>query len=347
MPTARGREISTTRSALRRRGGREADATAIAGRGPARRAARARQTIRIRNEVRSSGGRTSIRYLRRRPSVRRSTSASTRQAFTRSASDAGARGSAHDSDFSAVNPVLFEPLPYPRRQVADREIGRRQRRRAARSDLRDVPRGGAAQPPAATLAVFKSWQPTLTARRTGAARRPARERRLLRVLGVAPAFGREFMAPTIGERARVVAWRRALAASSGRSGHRRPSGDAGRRRLYRIGVMPQRSRTPRALGRVWAPLQYGESFAPDSRNGDITCGWWVGPARERPSVGAARELAVIAGVPLAELPRVPWADSPRGCSLARCRTRSQRACGRRCGRARRGDAACSPSPAST
>jgi predicted permease len=87
-----------------------------------------------------------------------------------------------------------------------------------------------------------------------------------------------------------------------------------------IGVMPEGFEnllSPSA--QAWAPLQYGESFAPNSRE------WghhlrMVG--RLRPEVdqdAGARDLAVIAGSPLPDLPRVPWADLSGGLLLTSLR----------------------------
>jgi putative ABC transport system permease protein len=220
------------------------------------------------------------------------------------------------SIFSAVNPVLFERLPYPdpQRLMTISEVGSM----TARIDVtygtfREVAQRSHAF---ASLAVFKVWQPTLGGldmpERLDAQRVTAG---YFRTLGVPPALGRDFTrADDRPNGPNVVVLGHAL--------WRRLGGDAGI--LGRtvtlddtpytvVGVMPagfENLLAPSA--QVWAPLQYGESFAPDSR------AWghhlrMVG--RLRAGVdrdGAARELASIASSPLPELPRVPWADLSLG-----------------------------------
>ena len=108
--------------------------------------------------------------------------------------------------FSAVNPILFEPLPYPRaeRIAMISDVG--DRRRAARHDVRHVSRDRRAQPIVrARLAVMRAWQPTLTG-----ASEPERldgqrvSAGYFRALGVTPALGRDFRRPKIARTA--AAW---------------------------------------------------------------------------------------------------------------------------------------------
>jgi putative ABC transport system permease protein len=225
--------------------------------------------------------------------------------------------------FSAVNPVLFERLPYPepRRLVTISDVATG----GARLDVtygtyHELTQRSRAL---ASLAVFKAWQPTL-----GGLEVPERldgERvsaGYFRTLGVGPFLGRDFTpADDRPKGPNVVILSHAL--------WRRLGGDAavvGRTVTLDdtpytvIGVMPEGFEnllSPSA--QAWAPLQYGESFAPNSRE------WghhlrMVG--RLRPEVdqdAGARDLAVIAGSPLPDLPRVPWADLSGGLLLTSLR----------------------------
>ena len=96
--------------------------------------------------------------------------------------------------FSAVNPILFEPLPYPDAERMVDDLGRRHRRRAGSTS----PSAPIASWPQRSrsfdaLAVLKAWQPTL-------GRRDEPERLdgqrvsagYFRALGVAPLLGRDF-----------------------------------------------------------------------------------------------------------------------------------------------------------
>src|SRR3954451_17436523 len=80
-----------------------------------------------------------------------------------------------------------------------------------------------------------------------------------------------------------------------------------------IGVMPARFENLLApCAQVGGPLQYGESFAPDSRawGHHLRMLGRLRPWLDREA--GARELAGIASTPLPELPRVPWADLSQG-----------------------------------
>ena len=189
----------------------------------------------------------------------------------------------------------------------------------------------------AALAVFKAWQPTLAGatvpERLDGQRVSAG---YFRTLGVVPPLGRDFSGADDRPRGPdVVALGHAL--------WQRLGGDAaivGRTVTLDdtpytvIGVMPARFENLLApSAQAWAPLQYGESFAPDSRE------WghhlrMVG--RLRPGVdreAAAEELAVIASSPVPELPRVPWADLSGGLLLSSLR--DEVTAGRAAGAARR------------
>jgi len=219
--------------------------------------------------------------------------------------------------FSAVNPVLFEPLPYPH---ASRILM-----------ISDVGAGGV--PLAVTFgtyhelvarsrsfdatAVMNPWQPTITG--------PAEPERLdgqrvsatyFRVLGVAPAIGRDFDASEDrpnGARVAILSdglWRRRFGGDRTIIGRTVTlDGDP----YLVIGVMPREfENVPASSAELWSTLQYGASFAPDSRE------WghhlrMVG--RLRPGVSsdqARRELDAIAHAPVPEFARVPWASLSDG-----------------------------------
>ena len=219
--------------------------------------------------------------------------------------------------FSAVNPILFEPLPYPRaeRIVAISDVG------GDGSPL-DVTFGTynevvqRAQSFEA-LAVMKGWTPTatgateperLTGQRVSAG--------YFRALGVPPVLGRDFDASDDrpnGPRVVILSdglWKRRFGGDSAIVGRAVTIDDDPH---VVIGVMPRAFENVLApAAELWAPLQYGRSFAPDSRE------WghhlrMIG--RVRPGVSrlhAASELAAIARTPRTEFPRVRWASLESG-----------------------------------
>jgi putative ABC transport system permease protein len=222
--------------------------------------------------------------------------------------------------FSAVNPILFAPLPYPQ---ADRVVmiwdfgtgGARldvtfgtYRELAERSQSFDA------------LAVMRPWQPTLTG-----SNEPERfdgqrvSASYFRVLGVSPALGRDFdVADDIVNGPQVVIL-------SDRLWRRRFGGDSqivGRKVTLNaipctvIGVMPATFENLLApAAEVWAPLQYDKSLQPDSRE------WghhlrMVGRLRAGFSVSQAkRDLDAIAQNPVPEFSRPPYAALPNGLSV--------------------------------
>jgi predicted permease len=219
--------------------------------------------------------------------------------------------------FSAVNPILFEPLPYPR---AERILA-----------ISDVDAGGTpldvtfgtyrelAQRARSFegLAVMKDWRPTATGRsepeRLNGQRVTAG---YFRALGMPPALGRDFDVSddrSNGPRVVIVSdglWRRRFGGDEGVIGRQVAlDGDP----HIVVGVMPRGFENVLApTAEVWAPLQYGASFAPDSRE------WghhlrMIGRLRSAVSRAQANaELATIARTPLAEFPRVRWASLESG-----------------------------------
>ncbi|MGB7624198.1 MAG: ABC transporter permease [Terriglobia bacterium] len=220
--------------------------------------------------------------------------------------------------FSALNPILFEPLPYPHASrilmIWDIFQGKRSdvtfhtyRELSARSRSFDA------------IGVFEPWQPTMTG-----ADQPERfngqsvSASYFEALGVSPAMGRDFQASdNVLKGPKVVIlsdalWRRRFAGDRTMVGRQITlDGD-----LYTvIGVMPHAFEN--VLGssaEIWSPMQY------DTQN--ITAfdtGEWghhlrmVG--RLRPGIGmdqARRDLEVIAHNPVSEFPRPRWASLKDG-----------------------------------
>ena len=166
--------------------------------------------------------------------------------------------------FSAVSPILFEPLPYPGadRIVAIREMQRdgsrnpgtfgMYRELVARSRSFDA------------LAVLRSWQPTLTgvdrAERFEGQRVSAS---YFRVLGVSPAIGRDFDAADDQPGAPNVViisyavWRQRFAGDPAIIGRALTLDDVPH---VVIGVMPDRFENVLApAATMWVPLQYDMS----------------------------------------------------------------------------------------
>ena len=232
--------------------------------------------------------------------------------------------------FSAIKPILAEPLPYPHpeRIVTIADFGQ------ARAPI-DVTFGTFRELAARTrsfesLAVMKPWLPTLTGQ--------AEPERLegqrvsagyLRVLGLAPSIGRDLDASDDREGGPSVVilsdrlWRRLFNADPSIAGRPIVLDD----NAFTIaGVMPPFENVLAPSADVWAPLQYATAFTPLSREwghhlrllGRLRAGAGIERAR--------RELDEIARSPRPEFARVPWASLGRS-----ARTWRQR-CGRRCSR---------------
>jgi predicted permease len=222
--------------------------------------------------------------------------------------------------FSAVDAILFEPLPYPGPEriaaIADMGIDGEPldvtfgtyRELAQRSRAFDA------------MAPFKPWQPTivgdaeperLSGERVGAA--------FFRVLGVSPLLGRDFRpdddrvgGPSVAILSAGL-WRRRFDADRDIVGRHIRLDDSD---YLVIGVMPQGFENVLApLAELWAPLQYNTVFGPQSRE-------WGHHlrmvARLKPDVGldqARRELNQIARAPTPEFARVPWARLSQGLTV--------------------------------
>jgi len=219
--------------------------------------------------------------------------------------------------FSAVNPILFEPLPYPQAasvvMISDFGPGGAPQDTTFGTFLELIERSRSLD----AAAVSKPWQPTmigdaeperLTGQRVSAG--------YFRALGVTPILGRDFQPSDDrpdGPRVAILSdalWRRRLGADGSVIGKELTLDD---KTFEVIGVMPGRfENVLAASAEIWAPLQYSTSLTPDGRE-------WGHHlrmiARLRPGVGLDRarsELDVIARSPLAEFPRVPWASLKQG-----------------------------------
>jgi putative ABC transport system permease protein len=223
--------------------------------------------------------------------------------------------------FSAVNPILFEPLPYPQAgrimMIWDIFQGSRSdvtfhtyRELAQRSRSFDV------------IAVMEPWQPTITG--------PAEPERLdgqsvsanyFRVLGVAPALGRDFRASDDqfrGPKLEMLSdglWRRRFLGDRAIVGRQITlDGD-----LYTvIGVMPRWFENVLApSAEIWSPMQYD----PQHITTLDTTEWGHHlrmAGRLRPGVSkdqARRDLEAIAHTPVPEFPRARWASLEYGLIL--------------------------------
>jgi predicted permease len=224
--------------------------------------------------------------------------------------------------FSAVHPILIEPLPYPqpRRVVAvwdfagdgaplDVTFGTF-RELAARSRSFDA------------LAVARVWQPTLSADASDGAAEPERldgqrvSAGYWRVLGVPPALGRPFdpADDRLGGPNVVIlgdgVWRRRFGAARDIVGRQVTLGGVP---YTVVGVMPPTFENVVApTAEIWTLLQYDTSLPTQGRE------WghhlrMVGRLRRGVGVEqAAAELGRIARAPLPDYPRVPWAGLEQG-----------------------------------
>ncbi|HTE47090.1 MAG TPA: ABC transporter permease, partial [Gemmatimonadaceae bacterium] len=211
--------------------------------------------------------------------------------------------------FSAVNPILFEPLPYPdpSRITMISDVGSDGGPMAVTfGTYREIVQRSRSF---ADMAVFGVWGPTmigdaeperLTGQRVSA--------QYFRALGVHPILGRDFQVSddrVDGPKVAVISdalWRRRFGADPGVVGKNVMLDDDS---YMVIGVMPARFENvlvPSA--EIWTALQYRTVFGPDSRE-------WGHHlrlvARTQPDVSldqATRELAAIARTPRPEFVRV-------------------------------------------
>jgi len=219
--------------------------------------------------------------------------------------------------FSAVNPILFEPLPYPggNRIVMVWYAGD--------DGSRVMPTFGNYHELAtrstsfAAIAGFAPWQPTMLGN-TEPERLDGQlvNADFFRVLGVTPALGRGFSADddrSTGAKTVMISdrlWRRRFAADPMVIGHQISLNES----LYTVvGVLPRDFENVLAPEcDVWTLLQLDP---PVGFNGQEWGHWLHIVARLRPEVtiaAAQRDLDIIARTPLPEFPRAPWAALKKG-----------------------------------
>ena len=223
--------------------------------------------------------------------------------------------------FSAVNPILFEPLPYPGASrimmisyISD-DGSRIAQTFHTYCELAERNRSFE------TLAVADPWQPTLT--------RPDRPERLdgqkvsadyFRVLGVSPLLGRDFQpADDVLNGPKVVIlsnglWRR-FGADNALIGQQVKLNDDS---YTVIGVMPATfDNVLVSSANAWAPLQFDKGNAASTQTRE----WghhlkMVGRLRTGVSINQARsDLDRIARTPLPDFPRPPWASLEHGVAI--------------------------------
>ena len=222
--------------------------------------------------------------------------------------------------FSAVNPILFEPLPYPQ---ADRiatiwDFGNEGKRvYVTFGTYREVVERSHSFE---TSAAMKPWQPTLSG--TAQADRFDGQRvsaSYFRALGVSPVLGRDFQESDDrlnGPNVVIISdglWRGRFGEDVAIVGSQ-VTLDA--RPYTVIGVMPRAFENVLApVAEIWSPLQYDTSLLPDSRE-------WGHHlrmiARLRPGVGtdqANAEINTIAHDPVPEFSRPPHASLDQGLIL--------------------------------
>jgi putative ABC transport system permease protein len=219
--------------------------------------------------------------------------------------------------FSAVNPILFEPLPYPNAgriaTIWDYGSEGKQLNVTFGTYRELVERSRSFD----ALAVMKPWQPALTG--TAQPERVDGQRvsaSYFRVLGVSPTLGRDFQAADDEVRGPNVViisdalWKRSFNADGAIVG-RQVTFDS--RQFTVIGVMPRSFEnvlSPSA--ELWAPLQYDKALLPDSRE----WGHHLRMAgRLRTGMGtdqAKREIDIIAKTPVQEFSRPPYASLEQG-----------------------------------
>ena len=216
--------------------------------------------------------------------------------------------------FSALDPILFQPLPYPQaRQImmiwyADQDGVRSPQTFHTYREVEARSRSFE------TIAVMKAWQPTLVGADT-----PERidgqqvSASYFRALGVAPALGRDFLpSDDVFHGPKVVIlsnglWRRRFGGDNAVIGQPVRLDD----QTYSvIGVMPPTFENVLApSAEAWSPLQYN----PANVTSTDTREWghhlrMVGRVRLGVSLEQAKsDLGLIASTPVAEFPRPRWA----------------------------------------
>lgn len=224
--------------------------------------------------------------------------------------------------FSALKPILLEPLPYPHANrlltiwYAGEDGGRYPQAFHTYRELTERSRSLEA------AAVMKTWQPTLVG-----ADQPERvdgqqvSADYFRTLGVAPALGRAFFpADDVFNGPKVVIlsdglWRRRFGGDRSIVGRDIKLNDEN---FTVIGIMPSSFENVLApSAELWSPLQYSTSNVSSTETRE-----WGHHlrmvARLRPWVSerqAKKDLAWIVSTPVAEFPRPRWASLRQGVIL--------------------------------
>ncbi|HYL77693.1 MAG TPA: ABC transporter permease [Bryobacteraceae bacterium] len=220
--------------------------------------------------------------------------------------------------FSAVNPILFEPLPYPQagRIMMIWDIFQGERSDLTFHTYREV---AARNHSFDAIAVMDTWQPTLTGDT-----QPERldgqvvSSEYFRVLGVSPVLGRDFQVSDDrfhGPRVAILSdalWRRRFGSDNTIVGRQVRLDDD----LYTVvGVMPRSFENVLSpSSEVWSPLQYDSGNITNLESsewghhlkmaGRLRAGFGIDQTR--------RELTQIAQLPVPEFPRVRWAALKNG-----------------------------------
>jgi putative ABC transport system permease protein len=221
--------------------------------------------------------------------------------------------------FSAVNPILFEPLPYPHanRILTIWSTFRGVRSRLAFGNWREIEERNHSFE---ALAVYEPWQPVLVA-----GEQPERlngqkvTASYLRVLGVEPWLGRDFHSDEDRYHGPAVAilsyrlWQQKFGGDRGIIGGAVTlDGD----RYTVIGVMPAGfENVLSSQADIWTPLDYNvQALATDFESGEWGNHLYM-VGRVRPGVSreaAARDLEAIAANRIAQFQRPPWAALRHG-----------------------------------
>jgi len=221
--------------------------------------------------------------------------------------------------FSALNPILFEPLPYPQASrimmiwYADEDGVRSPQAFHTYREIAERSRSFE------SVAVMKVWQPTLVG-----ADQPERidgqqvSASYFRSLGVAPAMGRDFLpSDDVFPGPKVVIlsygyWRRRFGGDTAIIGQSIRLDDEA---YAVIGVMPPAFENVLApSAEAWSPLQYNTANITSTETRE----WghhlrMVGRVRPGISLDQAKsDLALISRTPVMEFPRPRWAALSHG-----------------------------------
>ena len=226
---------------------------------------------------------------------------------------------ANTAIFSAVNPILFEPLPYPHpeRIMMIWSTFQGQRSQLAFHNYRELLARNHAFD---ALAIFEPWQPSMTDE-TGPERLDGQSVSYgyFRALGVEPAMGRDFVAADDafkGPNEAILSyglWQRRFGGDRSIVGKQIKLDGSG---YAVIGVMPRGFESVlSATAEIWSPEnQYNASNIADTNTGEWGNHLSV-VARMKPgvSIGQAKaDIERIAKTPVAEFPRPRWANMHLG-----------------------------------